>query len=319
MNIIQRILQTHSRQQHLSSDTTPGNALPAVVLDHMPDAVAVTDSALQVIYMNKKAESLSCHDDLSSKMQIEDVFTLTSVTDGARIVNIAQKAFTSDIPVMTTQDCILLTKQGKEKYIQASAMPYHNSHGDTVGVIFTIKDFTALNNLLERQEQYIRTDRFSNLLSIDEIISLTTKSTVNIDTKRSNLVVYVRVKIPESAGYSFVQHRDAIQTISEKIEACVAEYRGNAGYLGDGRFAILFTTINTYSLSHIIDRMHRQLCELLHDTDVLVVSVRSGYIVDTGLGLTGETLITMAEQASCEIDKDHPISPYRDEVISNQC
>jgi PAS domain S-box-containing protein len=131
----------------------------ATILKSVGDAVVVTDEKGFISFMNPMAESISgwAHSDALGKNLI-DVFTLLNEDSKERLENPVTRIIRDNVILGRTNHTILISKFGKEIFIDHSSAPLRDDKGNITGVVLIITDISdrrkAENALKESETKY---------------------------------------------------------------------------------------------------------------------------------------------------------------------
>lgn len=230
-------------------------------LTSIADAVIATDDAGKVTFLNGIAENLTgCTQADAQGKQLEEVFRVVSEADRGPMENPAEKALRQGEVVALTDNAFLISRDGKERPVEADAAPIRNPHGLIVGAVLVFRDISQrreseaelrrLNQALKRTNQDLQ--QFSYAASHDLKEPLRTVSTY-LQLIRGR---YLGKVLDDEAEKLFTVAITGAQRMHALVEALL-EY-SRAGEVGD---AILECVPVTRIVNDVIANLQTAISE----------------------------------------------------------
>ncbi len=175
----------------------------SITLNSIGDGVISTDSKGHILRMNPKAEELCgwSLDDAKGK-PLTNVFNIISVHKRTALENPFDKVIRTKKVVGLSNDTVLISRDGTERYISDSAAPIKDNDGNIDGVVLVFSDVTeaykSRDNLRKSEDLYrdlvensdillCTHDLEGNLLSVNktacEISGYSSKELLNMNLK----------------------------------------------------------------------------------------------------------------------------------------
>jgi diguanylate cyclase (GGDEF)-like protein/PAS domain S-box-containing protein len=135
-----------------------------VTLNSIGDAVLSTDSAGQVSYLNKVAETMtgwSC--DEARGRPLAEVFRVINGTTREAVDDPAQRAISEDRTVGMALDSVLIRRDGFEYPIEDSSAPIHNRHGQVAGAVIVFHDVSEAHAMAVKMTYLAQHDFLTDL------------------------------------------------------------------------------------------------------------------------------------------------------------
>ncbi len=105
------------------------------------DGIISTDNEGRVIIMNRVAESLTGWDVESSReKEFRHVFNIIDELTREKAPDPVKQVLDSGEPVELEDNCVLISRDGKETPIEDSAAPIRDKEGETTGVVIVFRD-----------------------------------------------------------------------------------------------------------------------------------------------------------------------------------
>jgi len=135
-----------------------------VTLDSIGDAVASTDFAGNVAYLNKAAERLTgVREAAARKRPIGEVLRLVDAVSGEPVGNPATAAIIENQKRSAGGNCLLLRRNNTCVPVEVSATPIHDRLGGVVGAVIVAHDVSAARGLSEKLARLALYDHLTGL------------------------------------------------------------------------------------------------------------------------------------------------------------
>lgn len=145
------ILIDITARRHLALAILTKNELLETTLSAAGDGVISTDKRGNVVFMNTVAEVLTgWTQELAINQPVTLIFNIINEKTRANRSNIIKRAFDSEVTKKISTTTLLISKDGKERSIEASVAPIILQSGETVGVVVVMQDWT---NKKKKEEQ----------------------------------------------------------------------------------------------------------------------------------------------------------------------
>ncbi len=122
-----------------------------VTLRSIGDGVLTVSAERKVVLMNRAAEKITGwkQEEINGK-SVNKIFKLVKQNNKKKWVNLVNRALKSGNQSILTEDGILISRDGLERHIEATAAPFQDKSGDTIGVVIAFKDNTN-KKVLEKE------------------------------------------------------------------------------------------------------------------------------------------------------------------------
>jgi PAS domain S-box-containing protein len=133
----------------------------AVTLRSIGDGVVTTDTAGNVILLNKVAEELTgwCQEAAVGK-HIDEVFAIISENTRQPLDNPVEKVLSSGCIVELVNHTVLVSRDGKERIIADSAAPIRDRESRIVGAVLVFRDITEKRRM---EEELLKAQRLESI------------------------------------------------------------------------------------------------------------------------------------------------------------
>lgn len=196
-----REIERRERTERISKELEEANARSETLLTSISDGVFAVDKEENIVHFNQAAESLTGHKiyDVLGKPYYESLQFLRD-TERDKIVKFVPKALEGKTLKI---DSILIRKDGRELFVEATAAPIKRGEKKIVGAIIVFRDTSK-----ERKIQQMQAE-FSSLVS-HEIMSPITV-----------IKGYLEVLV-EEAGKLTKEQREAVNNAKEATKSLVS-------------------------------------------------------------------------------------------------
>lgn len=135
-----------------------------VTLNSIGDAVLATDRNGCISYLNKVAEDMTgwCSDEAMGK-PITEVFSIINGDTREQAQNPADIVIAEDRSIELAANCVLISKDGTECYIEDSAAPIHNRHGKVTGAVIVFHDVSVSRAMSSKMAHMAQHDTLTGL------------------------------------------------------------------------------------------------------------------------------------------------------------
>jgi PAS domain S-box-containing protein len=125
----------------------------ATVLTSIADGVLATDSNGRVVFMNRVAENLTGWPlEQAAGRPVGEVFAIVSEATGEPAASPVDHALSEGTRAGLEEDTLLLGRDGRQRSIEDTAAPIHDSEGALLGVVLVFRDITEAR----RSERQVR-------------------------------------------------------------------------------------------------------------------------------------------------------------------
>ena len=123
-----------------------------VTLRSIADGVIATDSDGRVTFMNPAAQSITgWTEEEATGESLEEILHFVEAKTGEKIKILADKlAHGTEATVLSTQNTVLLSKDGTEAAVQVSAAPIEDTEKGTIGTVVVFQDVTERRRAEEK-------------------------------------------------------------------------------------------------------------------------------------------------------------------------
>lgn len=130
------------------------NRLIESTLDSMGDGVITTDATGRVTYINRAGEEIISlnSQDVMGKL-FEDVVSILNYETREKCKSIILRLIEEDTPCSLEKDSVIISKDGKVRYISGKASFIKSSDGAIRGVVFIFRDITRLRETEKELEE----------------------------------------------------------------------------------------------------------------------------------------------------------------------
>ncbi len=137
-----------------------------VTLQAIGDAVITTDAQGRVELLNPVAEALlGCKTAQARNVAVTSLFTVVSELTGEVIEHPVQKCLREGEIVVITNQCILLTRDGREISIEDSAAPIRDRNGNLIGTVVVLRDVGKARKLAHQLSWQANHDALTGLMN----------------------------------------------------------------------------------------------------------------------------------------------------------
>jgi diguanylate cyclase (GGDEF)-like protein/PAS domain S-box-containing protein len=217
-----------------------------VTLNSIGDAVLSTDSAGQVMYLNKVAEKMtgwSC--DNARGRPLAEVFRVVHGTTRQAVDDPAQQAINEDKTVGMALDSVLIRRDGFEYPIEDSSAPIHNRNGQVAGAVIVFHDVSEARAMAIKMTYLAQHDFLTDLPNralLKERLSLA----IRLAHRHARMVALIFLdldffkRVNDSLGHTTGDQ--LLQSVGNRLVSCVRSTDSVYRQGGD-EFVILLTEI----------------------------------------------------------------------------
>jgi diguanylate cyclase (GGDEF)-like protein/PAS domain S-box-containing protein len=279
-------------------------------LNSIGDAVASTDIAGRIAYLNLKAEELTGWSlrDAIGRPAFE-VLRIVDANSREAVRDYLGRAVRQNRTLYLCPDCVLIRRDGSDFPIEDSVAPIHDADGNTTGAVIVFRDVSAAQAVkreISRSAQYDFLTGLPNRMLLNDRV--TQAITMASRHTKQIAVLFVDLngfkKINDSLGHATGDK--LLKSISQNLLSCVRASDTVSRHGGD-EFVVLLTELEgrdgaavaAKKVLHAVARPHHI------DNHTLYVTASVGVSIYPQDGLDVETLFSNADIAMYEA-KDNP-------------
>jgi diguanylate cyclase (GGDEF)-like protein/PAS domain S-box-containing protein len=273
-----------------------------VTLDCIGDAVASTDLAGNITFLNLASEKMTgwSRADAADRPMAE-VFRILNASTREVITNSMQRAVGQDKTVSLPANCILLSKDGIETPIEDSAAPIHDREGKVTGAVTVFRDVSAARAMVQQIAHSAEHDFLTGLPNrmvlndrANQAIGMAPRHLKKVAVLFLDLDGFKHIN--DSLGHPIGDK--LLQSIARRLVDCV---RGSdtVSRQGGDEFVVLLSEVEQSEDAAITARRMLQAVAEAHSIDHhdLHVTTSIGVSVFPDDGVDAETLIKNADTA----------------------
>jgi diguanylate cyclase (GGDEF)-like protein/PAS domain S-box-containing protein len=273
-----------------------------VTLNSIGDAVACTDLAGNLTFLNLVAEKLTGWSWQEAAGQpMPDVFRILDITTREIIPNPMERAVRRDQTVHLPAGSILVRRDGFEIPVEDSVAPIHDGEGQVAGAVIVFRDVSLARAMAQQMAHSAEHDFLTGLPNrmllndrISQAIALAARH------KKSVAVLFLDLDgfkhINDSLGHPLGDK--LLQSIASRLDDCV---RGSdtVSRQGGDEFVVLLSEVEQSEDAAVTARRMLQAVALPHSIEQheLYVTTSIGVSVYPEDGLDAQTLIKNADTA----------------------
>ncbi len=290
-----------------------------VTLRAIGDAVVATDTASNIVLMNKVAEELTGWFQAESiGRRLDEILSLIHVKTREPRENPAEQALESGVTTRVAQNTILISKNGDERHISGSSAPISDEKGEIIGVIFVFRDITDLKIMQERLLRHEKLAVLGQLSGsvghelrnplgairnaayflkmvlrdspdkVKEHLEILEKQVLSADEIISNLLDFSRIKEPDmvSVPVQSLVERALIESAIPPVVDIIAETPSDLGEI----------TVDPTQINLVLMNLIQNSVQAMPDGGALTVAAEKDgenitiSVVDTGCGIAPKNL-----------------------------
>ena len=215
-------------------------------LDSIGDAVAGTDVACRVTYLNAVAERLTGWSRAAAAgRRFEEVFHIVDASTREPVENPMARAIVERRPVALGANAVLISRGGVESAIEDSASPIRTGSGDVSGAVMVFRDVSVARAHAQRLEHLVQHDSLTgvaNRLLFND--RLTQAVALARREQRQVALLFVDVdhfkSFNDSLGHEIGDR--LLRSVALRLVSCVRS-SDTVGRVGGDEFAILLPEV----------------------------------------------------------------------------
>ncbi|MCV3214266.1 diguanylate cyclase [Plectonema radiosum NIES-515] len=273
------------------------------VINSMGCAVVVTDINGCVKIMNTVAEQLTgWKQNEAIGKDLTEVFSLIDQEINEPIENLAKQAIKANKILSLPENCILITKDGRQIPVGDSVAPIRDDNGKTTGAVLVCQDITKRKH---KEAQLLRNAFYDGLTALPNRILFTDRLRQAIERSKRHNDYYFAVLFLDLDGFKAINDRfghqmgdNLLVAIAQRLESCLRSVDTVARFGGD-EFAILLEEIKDVSdATNIAKRIHESFAlPLYFDGHNIICTVSIGIALSGSKHNEPESLLRDADIA----------------------
>lgn len=215
-----------------------------ITLNSISDAVIGTDMDGNVDYLNVAAENMTgwLRDDARGK-PIKEVMQIVSGATRESRRNPIDEVLETDKPMKLAAGTVLIRRDGRERAIEDSASPIHDSNGHLSGAVIVFHDITDAQTMALKMAYLAQHDFLTNLPNRVLLNDRITQAIAVAARRKSHLAVLFLdldnfKNINDSLGHGVGDK--LLQSVAERLSDCVRR-SDTVSRLGGDEFVVLIT------------------------------------------------------------------------------
>ncbi len=273
-----------------------------VTLNSIGDAVACTDSAGNLTFLNRVAEKLTGWSWAEAEGRpMTEVLRILHGATGASIANPMELAIGCDRTVHLPANCVILRRDGSRLPIEESVAPIHDSQGRSAGTVIVLRDVSAARDMQRQITHSAEHDFLTGLPNrmllndrIDQAILLAPRHGQQVAVLFLDLDGFKHINdfLGHSAGDKL------LQSVAGSIVRCVRS-SDTVSRQGGDEFVILLSEAQQGEDAAIVAKRILEAVARPHTVDQrdLHVTASIGVSIFPDDGADAETLIKNADTA----------------------
>jgi diguanylate cyclase (GGDEF)-like protein/PAS domain S-box-containing protein len=279
-----------------------------VTLDAIGDLVLSVDFRGRVNYLNRNAESITGWTLPDAHGHpLEDVLPLLEPSGRKPVESPAVRAIIENQKVTIAENCVLISRNGTETAIEASASPIHDSVGGVIGAVIVARDVTAARDLSAKLTRLALYDDLTGLprraLLADRLQHALARA------ERAQCVAAVIFldldgfkPVNDSLGHAVGD--DLLKAVAQRLVACVRGSDTVCRHGGDEFIILLADVRHADEVSSCVAKVRAAFDQPFSIGEhSLQVSASMGAAVFPEMGRSAEELIQCADAAMYENKK----------------
>jgi diguanylate cyclase (GGDEF)-like protein/PAS domain S-box-containing protein len=217
------------------------------IINSMPYGVVVTYTNGCIQMMNPMAEALTgWNQDEALGRDLTEVVILIDKDMDEAIENLATRAMALGEVVNLPENCMLITKNGKEIPIGDNISPIRDSDGNIIGAVLVFQDITQRKQM---EAQLLRNAFCDGLTTLPNRVLFLDRLKQAIERKKRRTDYHFAVLFLDLDGFKEINDRlghgmgdDFLVAIARRLESCVRS-GDSVGRFGGDEFAVLLEEI----------------------------------------------------------------------------
>ena len=273
-----------------------------VTLNSIGDAVACTDIAGNLTFLNVVAEKLTGWSwQEAAGRQMTDVFRILDTRNHETIPDPMEKAVRRDQTVHLPSNCILVRRDGFEIPIEDSVAPIHDREGQATGAVIVFRDVSVARAMALQMTYSAEHDFLTGLPNrmllndrISQAIALAARHTKRVAVLFLDLDGFKHIN--DSLGHPIGDK--LLQSIARRLVDCVRA-SDTVSRQGGDEFVVLLSEVEQSDDAAITARRMLQAVAEAHSVDPhdLHITTSIGVSIYPDDSLDAETLIKSADTA----------------------
>lgn len=289
----------HPKSEDAIAESSGDAERAQATLDSIGDAVACTDRAGNLTFLNPVAERMTGWSWAEAAGRpMDEVFRILDATTRAVIPNPMEIAAGRDQTVHLRLNAVLLRRDGTEVPIEDSAAPIRGRDGQTDGAVIVFREVTAVR-AMEREVAHLARHDFltglPNRMLLDDRIA----QALALARRRDGQIAILFLDLDDFKGVNdSLGHAVGdrlLQSVTSRLLAC-ARASDTVSRLGGDEFVMLLADVDGRHASMTAERMLKAVSEPHQiDQHLVRVSASIGVSVSPGGGTDARALIHNAD------------------------
>jgi diguanylate cyclase (GGDEF)-like protein/PAS domain S-box-containing protein len=268
--------------RRLSAQLAEQHELMRVTLKSIGDAVVTTDAAGEVTWLNPVAERLTgWQADAAKGRPLAEVFRTVDAETRLPSENPVAACVQQGRGVVSEEHALMISRDGQEFGIEASAAPIRDADGAALGVVLVFRDVTEQRRLADEMSHRARHDALTGLVNRAEFETRLRRTLQRShDDGSEHAMMYIDLDqfklVNDACGHSV---GDQLLQQVGKLLAESVRTRDTLGRLGGDEFAVILEHCSTEQAQ----RVAQKICDRMDD--FRFVSDGRRFRIGTSIGL----------------------------------